>query len=134
MANSTLENNFFNVDNCHIPQYASSLSEFFLCYGNALKTDPIKGYIELLFVIATIVVNMFVYFMIYFRSVNWTVFDQALLGHCFIQLVTSILEIPFYHIYVGLICSHVKFLIFLNFLNYLRAFLDIFLFQKHGPL
>ena len=101
MSNSTFENSTFSIENCSIPQYVSSLSEFFQCYGYMMKLNLTRGILELSFVIATIIVNVFVFSMIYFNSVTWTVFDQLMLGHCFIQLATSIVDIPFYHIYVG---------------------------------
>jgi hypothetical protein len=47
--------------------------------------------------IGCIVFNALVTYLIYFESINYTIFDQLLLGHILVQLITAIVDIPFYH-------------------------------------
>ena len=103
MSNSTFGK--FIIEDCIIPQYVSSLSELIQCYGFMMNLSQTRGIFELLFVIATITFNVFVYFMIYFRSVTWTVFDQAMLDQTQSKLFYSACDFYSGHSILSYICK-----------------------------
>jgi hypothetical protein len=93
-------NNLANISNisCSEPHYMSSLDEFLHCYALFTSMYPTRAALELLLIVFAIFFNALVIIMIYYNSISWTVFDQVLIGHCLIQEITAVVDIPFFHI------------------------------------
>jgi hypothetical protein len=75
----------------------SSASEFFVCYAYFAELNVVKTVLELLLIVAAVGFNVLCTYLILFKSISWSVFDQILIGHCFIQCITALIDVPFFH-------------------------------------
>jgi hypothetical protein len=91
-----------NLSNsCVSPQYFDNSGEFFKCYVYLLfSQQPIFGIFQISLSIGVIIFNALVIIsMIIGSNRHATCFDQILVGHCLVNGITGIVDIPFYHIF-----------------------------------
>jgi hypothetical protein len=85
-------------DYCNTPQTFTTWNEFFTCYRYFATQSLVQTVFELILIASAIALNIFVTCIIYFNSISWSVFDQILIGHCFIQGLTALVDVPFFHL------------------------------------
>ena len=68
------------------------------CYTHLVQQKSALASLQIILSVLACTLNCFVIALIYFNSISWTVFDQILIGHCFIQGFTAGIDIPFFHI------------------------------------
>jgi hypothetical protein len=88
-------------DSCLSPQLFNKSHEFFECYTFFLFShQPVFAILQILIPIGVIIFNSLVLIsMIIGSNRHVTCFDQILVGHCIVNGITGIVDIPFYHIF-----------------------------------
>lgn len=97
-----LNNNSINTSiSCLSPQFFDNSHEFFECYAYFLiSQQPVFGIFQILLALGSIIFNSLVLIsMIIGSNKHVTCFDQILVGHCIVNGITGLVDIPFYHIF-----------------------------------
>ena len=100
LKNQLNESSYLNSSNisfieyCLIPKDFDSLYELFECYGALFQTRYEESFLEFGLAIGTVLLNLLVAILIFTKPVKLSVFDQILIGHCIVDGVTGLIDIP----------------------------------------
>jgi hypothetical protein len=88
----------FEYDYCETHQTFSSIEKFLKCYGYFFNRSSSSSILEILLFIGAFTINFLVIILLYARPIKISIFDQILIGYCFVNGLTGIVDIPFYHV------------------------------------
>jgi hypothetical protein len=74
---------------CETIQYFDDFNEFLKCYKYFANKSLVSSFLEIVLIIGVIFLNFLVIFIMLSNKERLTVFDQILVGHCFVDGVTG---------------------------------------------
>jgi hypothetical protein len=83
-----LNENTTNIQ-CEIVQYFDEFNEFIKCYKYFANKSLISSFLEIVLIIGVVFLNFLVIFIMTSNREKLTVFDQILVGHCFVNGLTG---------------------------------------------
>jgi hypothetical protein len=94
--NSFYANEFFQLNQslsniqCETIQYFDDFNEFIKCYKYFANKSLVSSFLEIVLIIGVVFLNFLVIFIMISNKERLSVFDQILVGHCFVDGVTGI--------------------------------------------
>ena len=88
----------YMLEHCKTPQ-SLSWTEFLDCYSILSRYEMFRSIFGFCVAISSFSLNLLVIVMIYAKPVHLTIFDKILIGHCIVNGLTGLIDIPIFHIY-----------------------------------
>ena len=88
----------FTVRNCEELQTFENFTDFFHCYEYFFIKSYYKSLAHWVIIAGSIFFNGLVMILTLIGSTKFTVFDQILFGHCIVDGLTGIIDIPLFHV------------------------------------